>query len=102
MVERDSSFFEKVPTQPLLQLPAWPHLLRSREEEKHMARVKEACLFVLDVSKSMGQEDENGESFLSHALKSVDMSIQQKMMFSPKDEVGIVLFGTEGEAFCSF
>jgi hypothetical protein len=49
-----------------------------------MGHSKEACLFVVDVSKTMGQEAEDGESFLSHALKSVDMLIQQKMLFSAK------------------
>jgi hypothetical protein len=33
---------------------------------------------------------------LEGAIKAVNLLVQQKMLFKPKDEVALVLFGTKG------
>eukprot|EP01104_Vermistella_antarctica_P009440 TRINITY_DN242_c2_g1_i1.p1 TRINITY_DN242_c2_g1~~TRINITY_DN242_c2_g1_i1.p1 ORF type:complete len:766 (-),score=263.58 TRINITY_DN242_c2_g1_i1:75-2372(-) len=53
---------------------------------------KDAIVVVLDVGTTMS---EGGSDKLSNAIKSVQILLQQKMLFSKKDEVGIVLFGTK-------
>jgi ATP-dependent DNA helicase 2 subunit 2 len=53
---------------------------------------QEAVIVVLDVSKSMKQGE---PSRISSALKAVSMLVQQKLLYKPKDEIGLVLFGTD-------
>jgi hypothetical protein len=58
-----------------------------------MARPKEYVIVCLDVSNSM----RTGEpSRLSSAIHAVRDMINQKILFAPHDEVGLVCFGTEG------
>ena len=47
----------------------------------------------MDVSHTMVG---NSTADLEGAVKAVNLFIQQKILFKPKDEVGLVLFGTEG------
>eukprot|EP00455_Lapot_gusevi_P048048 TRINITY_DN6592_c0_g2_i3.p1 TRINITY_DN6592_c0_g2~~TRINITY_DN6592_c0_g2_i3.p1 ORF type:complete len:729 (-),score=150.15 TRINITY_DN6592_c0_g2_i3:21-2207(-) len=56
-----------------------------------MARSKEACAIVLDVGRSMFGEIEN-------AKKALRLMIQQKLLFTKQDEMGLVLMGTNETA----
>ena len=64
---------------------------------------KEAVVIILDVGQSMaGEEEEEGReghiSPLAAAIKAVSLLIQQKLLFGQKDEIGLVLFGTQGKS----
>ncbi|KAH0456305.1 hypothetical protein IEQ34_014212 [Dendrobium chrysotoxum] len=54
-----------------------------------MARNKEALVLVVDVGPTMHDS-------LPDIEKLFTMLVQKKLMYSKNDEVGIVLFGTEG------
>ncbi|KHN17332.1 ATP-dependent DNA helicase 2 subunit KU80 [Glycine soja] len=54
-----------------------------------MVKQQEALLLLLDVGPSM-------HPALSEIEKVCSMLVQKKLIYSKYDEVGIVLFGTEG------
>eukprot|EP01102_Stenamoeba_stenopodia_P012456 TRINITY_DN3947_c0_g2_i1.p1 TRINITY_DN3947_c0_g2~~TRINITY_DN3947_c0_g2_i1.p1 ORF type:complete len:754 (+),score=228.50 TRINITY_DN3947_c0_g2_i1:208-2469(+) len=54
---------------------------------------KEAIVIILDVGKTMC---EGSSVRLEGAVKAVTLLVQQKLLFGPKDEIGVVLFGTKG------
>eukprot|EP01094_Clydonella_sp_ATCC50884_P012155 TRINITY_DN2207_c0_g1_i1.p1 TRINITY_DN2207_c0_g1~~TRINITY_DN2207_c0_g1_i1.p1 ORF type:complete len:785 (-),score=247.92 TRINITY_DN2207_c0_g1_i1:306-2513(-) len=54
--------------------------------------MKEAIVILLDVGASMTA---GGTSRLEAAVKAVHMLVQQKILFKPKDDIGVVLFGSE-------
>ena len=58
---------------------------------------KEAIVFAIDVSQSMGKpvSDEVGApTRLEKALEGVRLMVEAKMLQSKQNEVGVVLFGT--------
>lgn len=59
-----------------------------------MAQAKEQTIFILDVGKSMKNTfgDETGIEICKKSLRSL---LQQKLLFSKKDEVALILFGTK-------
>ena len=59
-----------------------------------MARNKETNVIILDVGTTMSPG--GNTTPLEGAISAVNLFVQQKMLFKPKDEVGVVLFGTEG------
>lgn len=58
-----------------------------------MARNKETNVIILDVGSTMSPG--GNTTPLEGAVSAVNLFVQQKMLFKPKDEVGVVLFGTE-------
>ena len=61
---------------------------------------QEAIVVVLDVGVSMSDTSRN-PTRLSTALKAVELLVQQKLVHNAKHELGIVLFGCDGECFPS-
>ncbi|XP_071110687.1 X-ray repair cross-complementing protein 5-like [Haliotis cracherodii] len=61
-----------------------------------MAANKEAIAIVLDVGPSMNQAPPGEVSALQTAIDAVTMILQRKMFSESKDEVALVLFGTDG------
>ena len=49
---------------------------------------------ILDVGTSMCQESTEK---LESAIETVNLLLQQKILFKPKDQVGLVLFGSTGK-----
>ncbi|UIZ23161.1 hypothetical protein KXD40_004043 [Peronospora effusa] len=76
-----------------------------------MSRTKEAVVILLDVGVSMrlplhermrfneknrfDRDDEVQHTRFAAAVAAVENVIQQKLFFQPKDEVGIVVYGSE-------
>eukprot|EP01112_Ceratiomyxa_fruticulosa_P013430 TRINITY_DN3779_c0_g1_i1.p1 TRINITY_DN3779_c0_g1~~TRINITY_DN3779_c0_g1_i1.p1 ORF type:complete len:745 (+),score=163.09 TRINITY_DN3779_c0_g1_i1:333-2567(+) len=67
---------------------------------------KEAVVVILDVGKSMStprvltqasqsQSTTNTTTPLEGAIKAVTLLVQQKILYSPKDEIGLITFGTQ-------
>lgn len=61
---------------------------------------QEAIVVVLDVGVSMSDTSRN-PTRLSTALKAVELLVQQKLVHNAKHELGIVLFGCDGECLPS-
>lgn len=60
---------------------------------------KEAIVFVIDVSKSMGIIDKGkSQTRLQESLEGVKLLIEAKLLQSKQNEVSVVLFGTEETA----
>lgn len=57
---------------------------------------KAACVIVVDVSKSMNIPGPDGRTGIERAKETLHSLIEQKLLFSKKDELGIVLVGTKG------
>ncbi|XP_034247573.1 X-ray repair cross-complementing protein 5 isoform X2 [Thrips palmi] len=61
-----------------------------------MARSAEAIVIVLDVGQSVGREISlNGETFLHNAQLCATKIIQKKIFTRSKDEIGLILLGSE-------
>lgn len=65
------------------------------EIETCMAAKKEAVVCILDVSKHMGSGSSGGDTHLQSAKAAIEMFVQQKLLFKPKDEVCLVLVGCD-------
>ncbi|XP_038052595.1 X-ray repair cross-complementing protein 5-like [Patiria miniata] len=63
-----------------------------------MAKEKEAILLCLDVGPSMDQAPSGHATCLESALDVITLLLQRKLFSESKDEVGLVLFGTQGTA----
>ena len=51
---------------------------------------KEACVLVLDIGRQVSAED------LEAGKNIVRMLVQQKLLFTKRDELGLLLVGTQG------
>jgi hypothetical protein len=51
---------------------------------------KEACVLVLDIGRHVSAED------LEAGKNAVRMLVQQKLLFTKRDELGLLLVGTQG------
>lgn len=61
-----------------------------------MSRNREAVVIIIDCGKTMSRKRRGEEcSGLESAIKAVNLLIQQKLIHSKQDYVGIVLMGTE-------
>ncbi|KAM0810518.1 putative Ku70 protein [Seiridium cardinale] len=71
-------------------------------DENYYKAQKDALIFAIDVSKSMLEQPEpsddkksSTDSAVMAALKSAHKVMQQRIISNPKDQMGIILFGTE-------
>ncbi len=63
-----------------------------RSWDKERMASKEAVVILLDVGSSMARRQES----IEWAIKAMVLLVQQKILFKPKDDVALVLFGTKG------
>jgi ATP-dependent DNA helicase 2 subunit 2 len=59
-----------------------------------LATSAELVVICLDVGPSMGASRDGKPSHLENAVKAIDLIVQNKILHTKKDEVGLVLFGT--------
>ncbi|XP_070199251.1 X-ray repair cross-complementing protein 5-like isoform X2 [Littorina saxatilis] len=66
------------------------------EGEEWQARtLKDGLLFLLDCSKSMFERLEDGQCHFQLAIRCIKTTMQNKIISSDKDSVGVVFIGTE-------
>lgn len=63
-----------------------------------MAAAKEAIAIVLDVGPGMTEAPPGVETALKSSVEAIKRILQRKMFSQSKDEIALVLFGTEGTA----
>ncbi|RKF66011.1 ATP-dependent DNA helicase II subunit 1 [Erysiphe neolycopersici] len=68
------------------------------DETKYMTQ-KDALLFAIEVNKSMLSTPPGKDSTIVASLKCVYQLMQQQIITSPKDMMGVLLFGTEKGKF---
>ncbi|POS85541.1 hypothetical protein EPUL_002637, partial [Erysiphe pulchra] len=68
------------------------------DETKYMTQ-KDALLFAIEVNRSMLSTQPGKDSAIVASLKSVYQLMQQQIITSPKDMMGVLLFGTEKSKF---
>jgi hypothetical protein len=56
----------------------------------------EAICLIIDVGATASARYADGPSFLDAALECASLFVERKLFAETKDEIGIVLFGTEG------
>lgn len=69
------------------------------QREKNLAQTRESIVFLIDCSPEMMQKtsknfDDNERSYLSIALSAARNVMRQRVIQSPDDEIGIVLYNT--------